>query len=168
MRDILEVTRDLHAGRADRNGAGAACGDSQTPIPASCSARSRTVSRKAKKRGPGSSRRKGPPPHRPPAATGSASSATSRRLRRAAAQAEASLQEDESGVPPASLAPATEGQGGSSELGLLLKALPGRGEGSRGPTAPRREKAAWPAGWWRWGPAVPSPRPCRPRSHGCR
>lgn len=147
MRDILEVTRDLHAGRADRNGAGAARGDSQTrPIPASCSAGSLTVSRKAKKRGPGSSRRKGSPT---PQATGRRGVSIQRHLPAApgaAAQAEASFREDASGVPPAPLAPS---DGGSRSVFRTRPSAPGaarEGGGQQGPTAPTREKAAWPGG----------------------
>lgn len=84
------------------------------PIPASRSARSLTVSRKAKQSGPGSSRRKVPPPSRPPATElGSASRQPAPppggcRGTVAAAEA-ASSWEDESGIPPASLAPRNGG-----------------------------------------------------------
>lgn len=52
-----------------------------------------------------------------------------------AAVAEASFREDESGFFRLPWHPEMTGQGGSSELGLLLKVLPGGGswEGSYGP-----------------------------------
>lgn len=132
-----------------------------------------TVSRKAKKGVPGSSRREGPPS---PQATRfgalgvgiRVASVTSWWLQGGlVAQAEAaSFQEDDSGILPASLAP------GDGRSRRVFRARPSAQGAARdggeegGPMAPKR--AAWPAGWWRWGPAVPSPLPCRQRSRGCR
>lgn len=144
--------------------------DSDLPrTPASCPARSLTESRKAKNSGPSSWRRRRPPPHRPLSwgqPPGSQRHRPAAPVGTVATAEAASFWEDESGILQLPWHPEMEGQGGSSELSLLLKVLPGRGEERGGPTAPKR--AAWPVGWWCWGPAVPSPLPCRQRSHGCR
>lgn len=105
------------------------------------------MSRKAKKSGPGSSRRKGPPPHRPPAAhwvSLQAANATSWRLQGGCRRDRGLSRKASQGFLQLPWNPEMEGQGGSSELGLLLKVLPGRGEARGRPKAPKR--AVWPVG----------------------
>lgn len=76
------------------------------------------------------------------------------------AQAEAaSFQEDESGILPASLAPR---DGGSSELGLLLKVLPGTGEKKRVLWPRRGQRGRWAVDETEGGDRLLGPR------HGAR
>lgn len=160
MRDSLERRcGDPHAGRADRNRAGACLPGlaDLALLPASCSARSLTVSRKAKKSGPGSSRRRGSPPpqatrrpvgqHPVPPPGGSM---------RAVTEAEASFQEDESGVPPASLAPRNGGSRRVFRTQPSARGAAREGGGRKGPYGPEEGSVA--GGLWtrdrRWGQQV--------------
>lgn len=124
------------------------CRDSDLPqTPASCPARSLTESRKAKKSGPSSSRRKRPHPHRP--LSWGQHPDSQRRLLAApvgtVATAEAaSFWEDESGIPPASLAPRN---GASRRVFRTRPSAQGaawEGGGERGVLWPRRgQRGRW-------------------------